>query len=406
MQRENGSYSLPRGRVTRWLADAGPGVPDDIRVALIGGLFGTLPVFTAGVLNTLAVSAAIAIRQPTAPFIAWLVFEIAVCLARLIVLLHARRAAASQRETPTDMHILLAVAWSAGVGYGVVISMASGDWVTATVACTSAAAMVGGICFRNFSAPRLAATMILLSLGPTILGAILAHEPLVYIALLQAPLYLIAMTAAAFRLNKMLIATMRAEREKDYQAKHDALTGLYNRPGLVGVVNARLAAAEGTGKTLALLFLDLDEFKAVNDSFGHLTGDRLLKMVAVRLGGVLSASDVAARLGGDEFVVLAEGLSHEQAIQLGQRVISVLTPAYQLGDGISAQIGASVGIAMAPEYGADAEVLLAVADAALYEAKSDGKLRCCMASAATNLAALRRLHAEGAAPFAKIGVAA
>ena len=406
MQRENAVYSLPRWRVTRWLADAGPGVPDNIRVALIGSLFGTLPVFAGGVVNTVAVSAVIAIRQPTALFIAWLVLETAICLARLSVLVVAQRAARTHRRTPTDLYLLLGIAWSVSVGYGVVISMASGDWVIATVACTSAAAMVGGICFRHFSAPRLAATMILLSLGPSIPGALLAGQPLIYIVFLQVPLYLAAMTAAAYKLNKMLIATMRAERENDHRARHDALTGLSNRRGLVDAVEAGLGAADGDGKALALLFLDLDDFKSVNDTFGHVGGDRLLKMVAERLQRVLSAGDLAARIGGDEFVVLAAGLSHEQASAMGQRLIDALVPAYTLGDGMTATIGVSVGIAMAPEHGRDPALLLAVADAALYEAKSNGKSRCCIASVAANLAALRRLHAKGAAPAARIGVAA
>lgn len=93
------------------------------------------------------------------------------------------------------------------------------------LASLSAAAMVGGICFRNFGAPRLAGTMILLSLGPIIPGAAFAGEPLFYIVYLQVPMYLAAMTAAAFRLNRMLITTMRAERENSHRAHHDALTG-------------------------------------------------------------------------------------------------------------------------------------------------------------------------------------
>jgi hypothetical protein len=215
MQSEVRVYSLPRWRITRWLGDAGPGVPDDVRAALIGGLFGTLPIFAAGVLNTVIVSAAIAARQPTAPFIAWAIFEIAVCLARLMVLIVARRAALEHRKTPTDVYLLLGVAWSGSVGYGVIVSLTSGDWVVATLACLSAAAMVGGICFRNFGAPRLAGTMILISAGPCVAGAALAGEPLLYVMFVQAPMYCFAMTAAAFKLNKMLIATMRAEREND-----------------------------------------------------------------------------------------------------------------------------------------------------------------------------------------------
>jgi GGDEF domain-containing protein len=220
--------------------------------------------------------------------------------------------------------------------------------------------------------------MILTSLGSCIPGAVLGGEPLLYVVLLQAPLYLYAMTAAAFTLNKVLIATMRAERDNDHRAKHDALTGLLNRGGLIEAVDCGLMAAARNGNPLALLFLDLDNFKAVNDTFGHAVGDRLLKSVADRLKRELSAGDVAARIGGDEFVVLAQ---------------AAIACTYPLGEGICAAVGVSIGIAMTPEHGIDPEDLLAVADAALYEAKSSGKSQCCMASPLTNLAALRRLQA-------------
>jgi diguanylate cyclase (GGDEF)-like protein len=392
MQSRTRVYSLPHWRLTRWLADCGPGVPDDIRVELIGNLFGHLPVFASGVISTVAVALVIAARKPTAPFIAWVVFETAVCVVRLVVLLIARRAALKRAETRTDIYLLLAIAWSASVGYGVIVSMASRDWVAATLACVSASAMVGGICFRNFSAPRLAAVMIVTSLGPTIPGALLGGERLLYLVLLQAPLYLGAMTAAAFALNRMLVATMRAERENSRRAKHDALTGLLNREGLIEAIDAGLVAATADGNPRALLFLDLDNFKTANDTFGHAVGDRLLKTVADRVKGELATGDAAARIGGDEFVVLAVAATQELAIERGERLISAIASTYLLGEGISAAVGASIGIAMTPEHGSNAECLLAAADAALYEAKSGGRSRCCVASAASSLAALRRLQ--------------
>jgi diguanylate cyclase (GGDEF)-like protein len=347
------TYSLPRSRLGRWLADAGPGVPDDIRAAMVGGLFGTLPVFAGGVINTVMVSAVIAGRMQTAPFIAWLVLEVSICISRLAVLAISRRAARRGRPTPTDIYLLLGLAWSASVGYGVFVSLISGDWVVATLACLSAAAMVGGICFRNFSAPRLAAIMILVSLGPSLPGAALAGEPILYVVFLQVPLYAFAMTTAAFKLNKMLVATMRAERENDHRARHDALTGLTNRVGLRDAVVARLSGPRRPDEALALLFLDLDGFKGVNDTYGHAAGDRLLGMVAVRLAQALRGDDVAARIGGDEFVVLADGLTAERALHLGRRLINAVASSYDLGGGMLARIGVSVGIAMAPMHGSD-----------------------------------------------------
>jgi diguanylate cyclase (GGDEF)-like protein len=396
MQNDARVYSLPRWRLTRWLVDPGADVPDEIRSALVAGLFGTLPVFAGGVANTMLVAAVLAARLQSPLFIAWLILEIAICFLRLTVLIAARRAALHRAPTPTDIYLLLGIAWSATVGYGVLISLTSGDWVAATLACLSAAAMIGGICFRNFSAPRLAGTMILVSLGPCLPGVALAGEPLLYVVFAQVPMYVTAMTLAAFKLNKMLIATMRAERENDHRARHDALTGLTNRMGLDDLVKARLAAAGGHDPRLALLFLDLDGFKVVNDTYGHAAGDRLLKMVAERLTGMLGDTDVAARIGGDEFVVMVNGRTPQEAIDLGQRLVALVSTSYDLG-GLAATIGVSVGIAMAPAHGTDLVGLLAAADAALYEAKSDGKSRCCMASSTTYLAAVRRLQGKRAA---------
>jgi diguanylate cyclase (GGDEF)-like protein len=190
---------------------------------------------------------------------------------------------------------------------------------------------------------------------------------------------------------------MRSERENDHRARHDALTGLTNRTGLIDAVEAKLKTRPGHGGALALLFLDLDGFKTVNDTFGHAAGDQLLKNVAESLRRQLRAGDVAARIGGDEFVVLAEGITPERAIALGEQLIAAVGRSHTIGDSMVATIGVSVGIAMAPEHGACVEDLMAVADAALYEAKSNGKARWCMGSAVTNLAALQRLQDKGMA---------
>jgi diguanylate cyclase len=398
-------YSLPRWRITRWLGDAGPGVPDDIRVALIERLHGTLSIFFGGAINTIVVAATCALRHPTALFLVWLILEIAICAIRLVLLIVANNAAIAGGRTPTDLHLLFAVAWSASVGFGALVTLASGDWIAAMLATISSAAMVGGICFRNFCAPRLAGTMILFSLGPVVPGVAIAGEPFLYVAFLLVPLYFMAMTAAAFRLNKMLIATMRSDRENDHLARHDSLTGLLNRTGFVDAIERKLASA-GHETSAALLFLDLDSFKPINDTFGHHTGDRLLQLVAERLRHSLSAADLIARLGGDEFVVLAYDLPPEQALAVGQRIITAVTMPYELGEGIRGNVGVSIGLAISPEHGTEAETLLAAADAALYEAKSSGKSCCRMASTETNLAALRRFKDAGAPTAVKTETAA
>ncbi|KQP86569.1 diguanylate cyclase [Methylobacterium sp. Leaf113] len=361
------SFSLPSWRLTRWLTDAGPDVPLEIRAALIRSLFGTFPIFAGGVLNTIAVSTLVALRLPRPEFLIWCALEYTICLTRLVVLVIAHRAATARRRTPTDFYLVLGLAWAASVGYGTLISLISGDWVVATLACLSAAAMVGGISFRNFGAPRLAGAMIVLTLGCCCLAAPFTGEPILLITFLQIPFYLASMSAAGFRLNKLLVATMRAERENAFRAHHDILTGLPNRAGLAEAIEARGDAPK------ALLYLDLDGFKTVNDTHGHGVGDALLQSVADRLRAGTGPGDVAARLGGDEFVVLADGLAPSALIGFGEAIAARISEPYALEGGRTARIGVSIGIALAPEHGTDLPRLLSVADKALYEAKAQGK---------------------------------
>jgi diguanylate cyclase (GGDEF)-like protein len=371
-------FSLPRWRITRWLADAGADVPDEIRVALIGSLYGTLPIFAGGVINTVAVSLLIALRIPTLPFILWCAFEVVCCVMRLAVLLVSQRQAAKGLPTPTDLYLLLGVAWAAGVGFGTFISLTSGDWVVATLACLSAAAMVGGICFRNFGAPRMAGVMIFLTLGACCFAAPFLGEPIMLIVFMQIPFYLFSMSRATYKLNAMLVSTMRAEREHEFHARHDMLTGLQNRAGLAKTFDARSPQQAGAGR-LALIYLDLDGFKAVNDTHGHMAGDRLLQLVAERLRGLVRAGDFAARIGGDEFIVLSEQTETAQLLSFGERLIREISLPYELDNRHAVTVGASIGIALAPEHGTDMTSLLTAADAALYQAKSKGKSRCVVA---------------------------
>ena len=102
-------YSLPRWQVTQWLVNPGGDVPAEIRVALIGGLFGSLPIFFGGIINTLLVAALITFRHPEPAFLLWLALELLVCLSRIRVLTTARKAASAQLPTPTDLYVVLAL---------------------------------------------------------------------------------------------------------------------------------------------------------------------------------------------------------------------------------------------------------------------------------------------------------
>jgi diguanylate cyclase (GGDEF)-like protein len=163
--------------------------------------------------------------------------------------------------------------------------------------------------------------------------------------------------------------------ELRHQALHDALTGLPNR--VLALDRAEQMLATDERKHVAALYVDLDGFKQVNDTFGHAAGDELLRMVAGRLSTVVRAGDTAARLGGDEFVVLLAGIGPDSApARVAERLLEVLARPYDLGATVGRQLSvtASVGLAEGPRDSADE--LLRDADLALYEAKAAGRNRC------------------------------
>jgi diguanylate cyclase (GGDEF)-like protein len=151
----------------------------------------------------------------------------------------------------------------------------------------------------------------------------------------------------------------------EHLASHDSLTGLPNR----SVLDALLGDLVPTGRPLAVLFVDLDGFKAVNDTFGHGAGDELLCHVAGRLAGGVAEGDLVARVGGDEFVVVSIDVAgRHQAQELALRLERLLDGPYRLRDGV-ASIGASVGV-VCSNPGSSARDLLAAADRAMYDAKA------------------------------------
>jgi diguanylate cyclase len=181
----------------------------------------------------------------------------------------------------------------------------------------------------------------------------------------------------SLRMHEVRQSAHRVHAERDVMrslAETDALTGLPNRRGLRQRLDAVLPAC-APGRLAAIYMADLDGFKAVNDRLGHDAGDLLLKAVAQRLGAAVRAGDTVARLGGDEFVVCATALPDAaQAQRLGEKLVQALQAPFSIG-GHACQVGLTVGYALAPLDGIDAEALLRRADAALYAGKAAGKGR-------------------------------
>jgi diguanylate cyclase (GGDEF)-like protein/PAS domain S-box-containing protein len=164
-----------------------------------------------------------------------------------------------------------------------------------------------------------------------------------------------------------------AESRLQFLATHDSLTGMLNRSGMMARFAEQIERARRDNRQLALLFIDLDRFKTVNDTLGHLAGDQLLVAAAERMRSQLRAGDVAARLGGDEFtVLLSEPQSSGAAARLAERLIENMSQAFMI-DGQEMFVTASVGIACYPADGDDAATLLKNADVAMYRAKERGR---------------------------------
>jgi len=170
-------------------------------------------------------------------------------------------------------------------------------------------------------------------------------------------------------LHTKVAALRESEAKLRHLAQHDALTGLPNRSHFLD----RLEQALSRPDPPAVLFIDVDNFKAINDSFGHDTGDRLLREIAARLGASLPAHDLASRFGGDEFAVLCEGIANR--LDLARRAQSIIrTVARQVGvDGQDVHLTLSIGGAIASGPGATPEAVLKDADTALFEAKRQGR---------------------------------
>ena len=186
-----------------------------------------------------------------------------------------------------------------------------------------------------------------------------------------------------------------SEAELEFLANNDPLTGLPNRRLLYCRMEQGIRMAWREGKQFAVLALDLDRFKHINDSLGHLAGDQLLQQVAKRLSTRLREVDTVARVGGDEFIVILEDITHpEDAARVANEIIADFSELWQLNSYSEVQIGVSIGISLYPQHGYTPDVLLQQADTALYLAKAQGRGCCAYFSNELTVAARERTDLE------------
>jgi diguanylate cyclase (GGDEF)-like protein/PAS domain S-box-containing protein len=195
----------------------------------------------------------------------------------------------------------------------------------------------------------------------------------VYPVEVKLKLVLFSKNIAILAVVRDLTETRQMESKIKRMAFFDSLTGLPNRNMINDRITLALSHSERNHQKFALLFLDMDDFKSVNDSLGHSIGDELLKEVAKRLKGLLRGEDTVARIGGDEFVILLTGLKDDNySTRLAERIISALRPVFKIEKN-EIYTSFSIGIALYPNDGKDAESLFKSADSAMYRAKEQGK---------------------------------
>lgn len=196
------------------------------------------------------------------------------------------------------------------------------------------------------------------------------------------------------KLEEEIAERRRIETLVRHQAQHDALTSLPNRILFLDRLDTALERAERHQECFALLYVDIDGFKPVNDNHGHSVGDEVLRQIGQRLAKAVRKTDTVARLGGDEFAVILEEVASERAaLQVGLKLCDALAAPYALDlpDGlVTVRIGASIGVAVFPDHGRARNDLINAADAAMYRAKRNGKNHAVLAELPSSSTALMR----------------
>ncbi|MDD5462274.1 MAG: EAL domain-containing protein [Methylococcales bacterium] len=207
---------------------------------------------------------------------------------------------------------------------------------------------------------------------------------------------------ATIEAHKLAEKVEKAKLQLNHLAHHDTLTGLPNRILLQDRLSQAIELAGRQGRQVALMFMDLDRFKYINDSLGHAVGDQLLKSIAKRLTASMRSSDTVCRLGGDEFVLLLPNIEHAADVRLcAQKILAAFTESHKI-DGHDIHIGVSIGISIYPDDGQDEEILIRNADIAMYYAKEKGRNNYQFFRPEMNIRAVQRQTIEASLRYALV----
>jgi diguanylate cyclase (GGDEF)-like protein len=360
-----------------------------VRETLVASLYASPRSLIIGALTSSAIAGTVALVSGNRAMQACAVIIVIVALLRVVDAVRSQgggpagNASAGNGAWARRQELLYrsgALGYSALLGtFGLLTLLHTNNGVLQLLAVTTTIGYAAGIAGRNAGRPWIALSQLCFASLPLVLGLFASAEPLKVMLAAVIALFVVAMMEITLQTYDVILTATMVSTEKAALAEHhaavarrDDLTGVANRTAFRERLEALLEAVHHTNQLLAIHWLDLDQFKGINDSFGHLAGNELLVQVARRLDEAFGTTGVVARLGGDEFVVVCTVEREADARAIGDRIIQLVNrPAYF--DGRALHVSASVGIAIAPIHGADADTLLKNADLALYRAKESGR---------------------------------
>ena len=341
---------------------------EDVRLDIMGTLLLSRATVLFGALSLCVLLVAMAVLHD--PLLA--VFTGFVFLVAVIARLNTIRDLTGHRLDWPDVQRIVRSGLTYAVSIGLVGSVAawSGDAVLQVLGAMVMTGIVFGFCISNSGAPRYAEAQALVVTVPFLVGTALSGPPAMLLILVQAPFWLIGLHLLIGATHARLADLVKVQRQNQFLAYSDTLTGLANRAKVMS--SLRQIAKDRAQKSPPpyVLYLDLDGFKGVNDTYGHAVGDLLLRAVAQRLSAEVRAGDLVGRIGGDEFIIILRDMDPAQLSGLAERLASAIARPFALTASIEVTIGVSIGGA---PLGQDAEDAIAQADTRLYQAKHGGR---------------------------------
>ncbi|MFM0229941.1 putative bifunctional diguanylate cyclase/phosphodiesterase [Paraburkholderia sediminicola] len=368
------AFSEPRSPFFKWVVSSAQNLSADNRQILLANLFTRTASIVFASICEISVCATAYYLYPRALYAWWGSAVVALLMTRLALIWLCCERSARNLPTPTSAFLFASLLWAVLFGFGTFLCNTSGNQTLFLLGNVCAVGVIGGLAGRNAGTPRLVLLQITFILGLLGWGAALSPGSGKLVLLFQAPFCAAGFFTVALRSNRDTVALLLARESSHRLAHQDSLTGLPNRARISELLLERTAAGSlRLNHRFAVLLIDLDGFKAINDSLGHAAGDQILQEAAIRLREVLPAGDLVGRLAGDEFVAITDGTALTRDVHLlADRIVKTLARPFTLSEAL-VHIGASVGVSLYPEHAKTGPQLLICADRALYAVKRSGK---------------------------------